>query len=258
MYLKSAKAIRESMLYRPMLPGEDDILFTGAVSTDGRPGSRAILRPEVEHLTCFIGGMVGMGAKVFDIKGDLEIAEKLTEGCVWAYGSMPSGIMAEGAVLLPCQSLNKCAWNETAYNEHLDPRGVERDRDLESYLADKAASGAILEATAGEGTEAISGKTIADIVVSRDLSDTTSPPQDDQPSAEDASGVQPRDEPSRLQSRAPAEGLTSGTERDPNRPQSHKEYVAAKIANNNLPLGYVNIRSKKYSLRYAPTSHRGR
>jgi mannosyl-oligosaccharide alpha-1,2-mannosidase len=83
--------------------------------------------------------MVGMAAKIFDIENDLDIAKKLADGCVWAYGSMPSDIMAESAVLMPCESMENCVWNETAYHNFLDPSGADRDRRVEEYLAKKAA-----------------------------------------------------------------------------------------------------------------------
>lgn len=137
MYVKTAAAIRDYMLYRPMVPKNDDILISGSVSTSGKPGDH-VLQPEVQHLTCFIGGMVGMGAKIFGLDGDLELAKKLTDGCVWAYGATQSGIMPEGATLMACESAEHCTWNETLYHEYLDPSGALRDANLAEYLANKA------------------------------------------------------------------------------------------------------------------------
>ena len=125
------------MLYRPMIPDNRDILFSGAVTTAGNPDEDLKLIAEVEHLTCFIGGMIGMGAKIFGIEGDLELAKKLADGCVWAYESTPMGIMPEGATVLPCQSVEHCTWNETAYFHFLDPMAEERDSILEKYIANK-------------------------------------------------------------------------------------------------------------------------
>jgi mannosyl-oligosaccharide alpha-1,2-mannosidase len=140
MYNLTMQAVRKHMLYRPMIPGDPDILFSG--SLDIYPSTRdedRVLTTEVEHLTCFIGGMVGMGAKVFGIDADLEIAKKLTDGCVWAYESTATGIMPEGALVLPCVSSEKCSWNETAYHHALDPLADTRDQDVAEYVANKAA-----------------------------------------------------------------------------------------------------------------------
>ncbi|KAN0101938.1 glycoside hydrolase family 47 protein [Hyaloscypha variabilis] len=139
MYLKTIDAIRKWMLYRPMVPDNRDILFSGSVLTMGEPELDLMLSGDVEHLTCFIGGMVGMSAKIFGIEGDLEIAKRLADGCVWAYESTLTGIMPEGATVMPCKSSAHCTWNETLYHEFLDPIGPQRDENLRRYLENKAA-----------------------------------------------------------------------------------------------------------------------
>jgi mannosyl-oligosaccharide alpha-1,2-mannosidase len=134
MYLKTVAAIRRWMLYRPMVPDNRDILFSGSLMTAGHPEKDRSFVAEVEHLTCFIGGMIGMGAKIFDIEGDLEIAKKLADGCVWAYESTPSGIMPEGSTVIACENMDECAWNQTLYEYHLDPNAKLRDDGLQAYL----------------------------------------------------------------------------------------------------------------------------
>jgi mannosyl-oligosaccharide alpha-1,2-mannosidase len=138
MYLKTIDAVRRWMLYRPMVPGNPDVLFSGLVTTAGDPETDLKLTAEVEHLTCFIGGMVGMGAKIFGLEGDLELAMKLADGCVYAYEAFPSGIMPEGSTVLPCEDAEQCTWNETAYWEFLDPMAHTRDHVLEEYIENKA------------------------------------------------------------------------------------------------------------------------
>ncbi|TAQ89866.1 hypothetical protein B7494_g1798 [Chlorociboria aeruginascens] len=146
MYLKTIDAVRNWMLFRPMLPDNRDVLFSGQVRTAGNPKEDLKFTPEVTHLTCFIGGMVGMGAKIFDIEGDLELAKKLTDGCVWAYESLPSGIMPEDARTLPCKDAQNCNWNETVYWEALDVMGTGRDKLVEEYIIKKAKLDAEIEA----------------------------------------------------------------------------------------------------------------
>jgi mannosyl-oligosaccharide alpha-1,2-mannosidase len=146
MYLKTIHEVKKWMLYRPMIPGSRDILFSGAVTTSGDPENDVKLKPEVEHLTCFIGGMIGMAAKIFELDSDLEIAKKLTNGCVWAYSMTPSGIMPESSTVMPCESTEHCTWNETAYWNYLDPAADYRDEMLEEYIANKAAREAEVEA----------------------------------------------------------------------------------------------------------------
>ena len=56
--------------------------------------------------------MVAIGAKIFHRETDLEIAKSLANGCVWAYESMPSGIMPEIMSAVPCPVSGDCTWNE--------------------------------------------------------------------------------------------------------------------------------------------------
>jgi mannosyl-oligosaccharide alpha-1,2-mannosidase len=261
MYLKSADVVRKWLLYRPMLPGGDDVLFTGSLSIDSRPRNHPVLRAEVEHLTCFIGGMIGMGSKIFDLKDDLALAEKLTDGCVWAYGSMPTGIMPEGAVLLPCESLEQCAWNETAYYEYLDPRASQRDRDVEEYLAKKSASDAHMEASTLVAASQDIPKSKNSSLSKRQVGpeDTTS-----HATAQNTGSLENKKEDllsTGMAVKAEEAGLRTGlnglaveqpgtrNEQDPLRPLTHKEWVDSRIEVGKLPPGYVSIRSKKYSLR---------
>lgn len=133
MHLKTVEAVKKWLLFRPMTPDDRDILFSAKIQTRGSPETDAVTDFEVAHLTCFIGGMFGMGGKIFDQPIDVEIAKKLTDGCVWAYESMPSGIMPEGASAVPCESVNDCHWNETVWWRHLDPFADTRDEQLEDY-----------------------------------------------------------------------------------------------------------------------------
>ena len=168
LYLKTVEDVRKWMLYRPMLPDDNDILFSGAVMTKGNPEEDLILTAEVEHLTCFIGGMIGMGAKIFGIESDLEIAKKLTDGCVWAYSSFETGIMPEGSRVVPCRNAENCAWNETAYYLHLDPMGEARDSLLKLYDENKLVMEAEAEAQAklhGENSVAAKAETDAQPVL---------------------------------------------------------------------------------------------
>lgn len=163
------------MLYRPMVPDNRDILFSGSITTYGDPDSDLTLSADVEHLTCFIGGMVGMSAKIFGIEGDLEIAKKLADGCVWAYESTLTGIMPEGATVMPCKSSEHCTWNETAYYEFLDPTGPQRDENLREYIANRAAREA-KEKEENEAAEAAALRAEAELTNTEVRSDNSSSP----------------------------------------------------------------------------------
>ncbi|KAH6637386.1 glycosyl hydrolase family 47-domain-containing protein [Boeremia exigua] len=136
MYKWSMDVVKKHLLFRPMLPQENDVLYSGkfiVVSPKDAPFD-ANLEPENAHLTCFAGGMFGMGAKIFDRPEDLEIAKKLTEGCVYAYDMTATGIMPEGYIGVPCESQTECAWNETLYHELIDPRADWRIQNHQEQL----------------------------------------------------------------------------------------------------------------------------
>ncbi|KAI0457384.1 glycoside hydrolase family 47 protein [Xylaria acuta] len=109
LYRGAMDTIIENLLFRPKLPDQTDILFPGNVwVTDQGPS----LTAQSQHLSCFAGGMFGLGGKIFQIPEHVAIGEKLTKGCVWTYDAMPAGIMPEAFNLLKCQSLDPCEWNQ--------------------------------------------------------------------------------------------------------------------------------------------------
>lgn len=238
MYDNAAKAIREKLLFRPMTQDKADILFT-AMHTLSRqakdPRKREMTEYEVTHLGCFAGGMFALGSRIFDIPSDLETARKLTEGCVWAYNSMPSGIMAESAAVVPCMSLEGCAWNETRWHEALDPQREERSAALAAYnkkqkaiydKAHKAASSAAQGSTASSIMDAASRK--RDVTKDENL----------------VSGRGAVD--------IPDDQAVSGTrtvEFVPKAAVSHEKYVQAQIREARLPPSYTKIFDSKYGLR---------
>ncbi|TGJ84602.1 hypothetical protein E0Z10_g4163 [Xylaria hypoxylon] len=145
LHLKVSEAVKKWLLFRPMVPDERDILFSAKVVTHGEPEIDAKTQYEVTHLTCFIGGMFAMGGKIFEVPADVEIGEKLTEGCVWAYESTATGIMPEGAHVLPCPDAKNCHWNQTLYEQALDPSWEGRGEQIQEYYKRKAEAKAALE-----------------------------------------------------------------------------------------------------------------
>lgn len=133
MYEMSVEATKKYLLFRPMIPEEErDILFAGQVTTSGHLDDETDVKLKAEgtHLTCFVGGMFAVGAKIFERNGDLEIAKKLTDGCVWAYESTTTDIMPEHFITLPCEHRERCPWNKTLYWEALDPYKSTRTSSL--------------------------------------------------------------------------------------------------------------------------------
>ncbi|KAF5027454.1 hypothetical protein F66182_444 [Fusarium sp. NRRL 66182] len=151
LYENTIDAINEWLLYRPMIKDEDwDVFFTGKMTTSDRGDEEWSKSYEVAHLTCFIGGMYGLGGKIFGRDGDIDKAKKLTDGCVWAYQSTPTGLMPEYAHIVACPALEKCAFNESSWYEDLDPNMEWRNNEVAKWeegeaqrkLAEKSAPAA--------------------------------------------------------------------------------------------------------------------
>jgi mannosyl-oligosaccharide alpha-1,2-mannosidase len=132
-------AVNKNLLFRPMLPGQDDILFTGDVTVDG--SGQPVLRGEGQHLSCFVGGMYGLGGKLLNVPEHVEIGEKVAKGCAWMYDSFPTGVMPEIYNLFPCPNLEPCAWDEQLWQKEGDTafkKGIRNARDPRYILRPEA------------------------------------------------------------------------------------------------------------------------
>ncbi|KAL8693161.1 MAG: hypothetical protein Q9218_001943, partial [Villophora microphyllina] len=129
MYELAADSTKKNLIYRPMIEDEErNILVAGLVSTSGKSASSRdwTLKAEQTHLTCFAGGMFAVGARIFEREDDIDVAKRLTDGCVWAYEMTPTGIMPEHFLHVPCDDREKCAFNKTLWYEKLDPYHARR------------------------------------------------------------------------------------------------------------------------------------
>ncbi|GAA5834942.1 hypothetical protein JCM11251_002067 [Rhodosporidiobolus azoricus] len=77
-------------LIRPIksVPGREDLTTIGTVAWGA-------WKNEMQHLTCFAGGMLGLGAKLLARPHDLETGINVTNTCVWIYESSATGIGGE-------------------------------------------------------------------------------------------------------------------------------------------------------------------
>ncbi|PSN62881.1 seven-hairpin glycosidase [Corynespora cassiicola Philippines] len=292
MYEQSMDVVKENLIFRPMLPKDDDILFSGKLSVYpnklNEPPKHE-LEGENAHLTCFAGGMFGMGAKLFDRPDDLEIAKKLTEGCVWSYDMTPTGIMPEAFIAVPCESTKECHWNETKYWEVLDPGAEHRiesyKEQMKTYNKQMASASAWYEeelaamtapptSAATEVLEAKATPTVtADLLDKRqlaDLEDDTPDPASSAPAAaspvashatEDRDSVMGGESeegegpPTKVQPSGAVGAEFSHTVPafpviySPKPPLTHEEYVKNRIQEERLPSGVTSIKARSYILR---------
>lgn len=239
MYVNSMNTIRRHFLFRPMIKDEKrDLRFLAKQkiryrSKDPKEKRKTIY--EGTHLGCFAGGMFALGSKMFDISSDMDLAEKLTDGCVWAYESTPLGVMAEEFHLTPCADENNCPWSEKRWHEHLDPHMQERFEAVDRY---NAAQKALAEGTKPPNEQKLNP---ADKRVRRqDLGDGTTAP---------SRTLKVEDEHHEDTGYANAHLASTGSYFVPKVALSHQKYVAARISEERLPPGYTKILSPAYKLR---------
>ncbi|KAM4056539.1 glycosyl hydrolase family 47 protein [Hirsutella rhossiliensis] len=119
MFKTFADTADKHFLFRPMLPNGEDILLPGNINI---VGGEPVLDPETEHLACFVGGMWGLAGRLFEQPADVDRGAKLTNGCVFAYRSFPTGMMPERLDLAPCKSRSHCPWDEELWLEERHKR----------------------------------------------------------------------------------------------------------------------------------------
>ena len=114
LYKGSMSAAIKKLFFRPMTPTNEDILMSGDARTND-DGSSVILEPKSQHLTCFTGGMLGLGGRLFRNEQHVQLGRKITDGCVWAYKHGPRGVMPEIAHFVPCTSQKDCVWSRDGW-----------------------------------------------------------------------------------------------------------------------------------------------
>lgn len=247
MYERAMDTVRKYLLFRPMVKDDRDIRFVATVTSSAPPSdtdTRSLkYQYEGTHLTCFAGGMFGIGAKIFDIEGDMDIAAKLTDGCVWAYESTATGIMPETFEVLPCESMDSCTWNETRYWDALDPYVEERIKQAQAWYQRELRKA---QQAQKEKAEESSSTALA-APPSHNSEGHISKREVD--SAEEEGNEVPT-------KTLPAKNGKAGSVTDmdvamPAKPSvlSHEDYVKARIKEDRIPPGFIKISSRKYILR---------
>jgi mannosyl-oligosaccharide alpha-1,2-mannosidase len=138
MYRKAMDTIIDNVLFRPMLPNKENILFPGNTWARGRTLE---IEPVGQHLACFAGGMFALGGKYFGIEKHVDIGERIARGCAWAYEAFPKGVMPEIFTMVKCKSLDGCEWDQERWEKEGDsklPKGFSAARDVRYILRPEA------------------------------------------------------------------------------------------------------------------------
>ncbi|KAI9289547.1 glycoside hydrolase [Umbelopsis sp. AD052] len=117
MYIESMEGMRRYLLRQ--LP-QSDLLYLTPYNTVSRS-------PEfvMDHLSCFVPGMLAIGSKLFDREEDMLIAKGLLETCVFMYQSSATGLCPERWTYY---ELKTEVFNGKTYNKSL--KEIRRDRFL--------------------------------------------------------------------------------------------------------------------------------
>lgn len=129
LYEDAIEAIKTKLLFRPMTTDNADVLFAGVshATTSG-----VTLEPQIQHLSCFAGGMIGIASRVFNRPYELETARKLVDGCVWAHHQTPTGLMPESFHVVPCTDTITCNWEEQKYLDAVYSLNLELEKAAKS------------------------------------------------------------------------------------------------------------------------------
>lgn len=269
MYLDSMEPVIEKLLYRPMTPENLDILISGDLRVSINSTTNELVEKLInkgEHLTCFAGGMFAMGGKLFDKPEHVEIGRKLTDGCIWTYNAMVSGIMPESFTAMACESKTDCKWNETKYWEELDPwaedREEQRVRFYEKYPDYKPGDETDAQTTLPKEPrpQAIPAHPMHDDGQVDMFTNAHNKRQLEGEEVTLPSPPQPASPPAPAPA-LPVPALTDSYIDDdvydyaappvytPKPPATHTEYVEQKIIDERLPPGFIHLDSRKYILR---------
>ena len=129
MYEGSLDPVKDHLIFRPMTKDNVDILLSGHARVDGSGNIEP--EPIVQHLGCFAGGMLALGAKIMDNDGDLALARKLTDGCIWAYDNTKAGVMPEVFHIVRCSD-DPCQWEEQKWISGVADRLEDKESDSRS------------------------------------------------------------------------------------------------------------------------------
>ncbi|KAI7952474.1 hypothetical protein MJO29_008105, partial [Puccinia striiformis f. sp. tritici] len=90
MYTSAIESAREHLIrtYNLESNGGKNLTVIGDIAW-------GMFNPSLNHLTCFLGAMIGLGSQLLGWKQDLDLALEHADACVWAYESTTTGVGPE-------------------------------------------------------------------------------------------------------------------------------------------------------------------
>ena len=243
MYDMAVDAFNKHLVFRPMIKEEKrNIRIAGSYTTCDATGGG--LKPDSQHLTCFAGAMLGLGAKIYpDTRNDdLDLAKKITDGCVWAYEATTTGIMPEVFHAIPCDDVQSCEWNESHWHHMIDPHPEWREQaasrlhlpldakhlDPETQVDNKVGG----KLDVGRTKAALDNPALARLAEEGGQMNQKRELGVNREGSKKSAGIVQKDEDIEMLA-----------------PLDHEEFVKMRIEDERLPPGMSSIPSKKYILR---------
>jgi mannosyl-oligosaccharide alpha-1,2-mannosidase len=138
LYRESMNTAISHVIFRPLTFDNVDILIPGDIRAQSPTDT--VLDARGQHLSCFAGGMLALGGRLFSIPEHVSIGRKIVDGCVWAYRATPLGIMPEIFQTIPCSTgSTSCTLTEDKWREE-----VLRKVDMDPNTSDGNAAAAQL------------------------------------------------------------------------------------------------------------------
>ena len=129
MYVDAIEAMKSHIFFRSMTEDGQYTLHAGDVYWDNQ--SLPTIEPKIQHLSCFAGGMVSLGAQAFGRPQELTVARRLVDGCIWGYESGRLGIMPEIMHVVACEDQSSCPWDEERWRQAVEEAFPRTDVDAQ-------------------------------------------------------------------------------------------------------------------------------
>ncbi|KAA8566046.1 hypothetical protein EYC84_009845 [Monilinia fructicola] len=128
MYDQAVETAEKHLFFNAMNQDNFDLVFSGNIRVEENDN---VFKPNVQSSTCAVGGMLAIGAQIFNRSNDLVMASKLINGCIWAHSSTKSGIIPESFALVDCNGTKPCSWVEKKWQASIALQNSANPLDME-------------------------------------------------------------------------------------------------------------------------------
>jgi hypothetical protein len=139
MYIQALEIAKRRLFFAPMTNTNKDFVFTTLLRLDYPAMSQwpARRQQSIWQRDCSLGGILATGSRLFNRTEDLDVARRMIDGCLWAYKSTRSGLMAPWMEVASCgPGMKKCEWDESVWRDAVLPSPREKWNRTSSWQTD--------------------------------------------------------------------------------------------------------------------------